>query len=363
MSSFASGQNNKMKTIKTIAEEINIAAKNYKMRDFQAIRRRIKGKSRTFKIFTGSTIHIAKKPNDNEYAFHDGGRKELQFNIGFEGDNNEWLRYGIAFSLERSQTLSDPMVLKPKILKLNEYIRKNQSELEDIRFWYYTDTRHQKQRSATLSVTPISESLIGVDTFLFFGKMSPRDTIQPMEVLFLFDRLLHIYEFVEGESPLKKNPAELNKGFQFKAGCSDKMETAIHRSQATTKAVMLHHNKLQAILHSILSQKYGEDNVGTENDTGRGSRVDLVVRDGNKHRYYEIKTSPSIRDCLRDAIAQLIEYSYWPGGNEAGALIVVSENPLTSDARCYLRMLRERFHLPIFYQHLDLKEGNLEESE
>jgi hypothetical protein len=168
---------------------------------------------------------------------------------------------------------------------------------------------------------------------------------------------------VEGNVPLRKRPAELNKGFQFKAGCSNKMEATIQRSQTTTKTVMLHHNKLQAALHSILSQKYGDDNVGTENDTGRGSRVDLVVRDGDKHMYYEIKTGPSIRDCLRDAIAQLIEYSYWPGGNEAATLIVISENPLTPDARHYLMTLRKRFHLPIFYQYFDLTQGSLEKLE
>lgn len=341
-----------MKKLHAIAEEINAAAVNYRMRDFQEIRRQIHGLSRpkTRDIFTSQTIH-------DDWAFHSGGRKEIQFNIGFEGSQNEWLRYGLAFSLEPSQTLPAPLVLKPKVLKLSEYIRENQSELEDVRFWYYSN----HQRSSTLPVTPIPEDLIRVHNFLFWGKMSRRDTIQPKEVLFLFDRLLNIYEFVEGNVPLKKQPAELNKGFQFKAGCSEKMETTIQRSPATTKAVMLHHNKLQVALHSILSQKYGDDNVGTENDTGRGSRVDLVVRDGNRHMYYEIKTSPNIRDCLREAIAQLIEYSYWPGGNEAETLVIVSENPLTPDARRFLVMLRERFHLPIFYQYIDLTHESLGE--
>ena len=79
----------------------------------------------------------------------------------------------------------------------------------------------------------------------------------------------------------------------------------------------------------------------------------------NRHIYYEIKTNPNIRECLREGIAQLIEYSYWPGGNEAETLVVVSENPFTPDARRYLVMLRERFHLPIFYQYLDLANGSL----
>ncbi len=355
------------KDIKIIAEKINEAAVNYKMRDFQESRQQIQClvKLHTRKIFSSLTIHTAKKPDDNDYAFHDGGRKELQFNIGFEDKLKKWLRYGIAFSFQRNISLKDPMVLKPKVLKLNEYTKKNQSELEDLRFWFWYDTgpTRQRKRSATLPVTPIPENLISNGNFLFWGKMSLTNTIQPEEVLFLFDRLLHIYEFVEGNAPLEKHPAELNKGFQFKPGCSTKMEASIKRSLATTKTVALTHNKLQMAIHNILSQEYGKDNVGTENDAGRGSRVDLVVHDGNKYIYYEIKTSPIIKDCLRDAIAQLIEYSYWLGGNEAETLIVISENPLTPDARRYLMMLRERFHLPIYYQHFDLSQKSLGEPE
>jgi hypothetical protein len=122
-----------MKKLSVIAEEINVAAVGYKMKDFQEIRCRIHGMlhPKTRNIFTPQTIH------DN-WAFHSGARnkKEIQFNIGFEGDRKEYLRYGLAFSLEASRTLPNPLVLKPKILKLNDYIQENLSELEDIRFWY-----------------------------------------------------------------------------------------------------------------------------------------------------------------------------------------------------------------------------------
>jgi len=343
-----------MRNLRVIADEINSFAGNYRMGQFQEIRREIHGlkhvKARD--IFTSQTIH-------DEWAFHSGGRKEIQFNIGFEGPQKKWLRYGLAFSLERSQTLPDPLVLKPKILKLNQYLRENGSELEDIRFWYYSND----ERSPTLPVSPISEELIRIPTFLFWGKMTPRDTTQPEEVLFLFDRLLDVYQYVEGNTPLRKRPAELHKGFQFKAGCSTKPESTVARSQAAIRAMILRHYKLQAALHSVLSQQFGKDNVGTENDSGRGSRVDVVVRRGKKHFYYEIKTSPCIRTCLREAMAQLFEYSYWPGGNEAERLVVVSENPMTPDARRYLLALRKRFHLPIYYQRLDLKSETLVEPE
>ena len=122
-----------MKDIRSIAQEINAAAERYRMGQFQEIRRKIRGHSRikTREIFSDQTIHEG-------WAFNSGGRKELQFNIGFEGDDEEWVRYGIAFSLEPSHTLPDPLVLKPKILRLNQYLETNLSQLEDLRFWYYT---------------------------------------------------------------------------------------------------------------------------------------------------------------------------------------------------------------------------------
>ena len=53
--------------------------------------------------------------------------------------------------------------------------------------------------------------------------------------------------------------------------------------------------------------------------------------------------------------SQLLEYSYWPGGRVAELLVVVSENPLTADAARYIELLRKKFGLPLYYQHLNLK--------
>lgn len=339
-----------MKSLPAIARELNATASSYRMREFQQIRRQIHRLSRssTNKIFTDQTIH-------ENWAFHYGGRKEIQFNIGFEGEHNEYFRYGLAFSLEASQTLPIPLVLKPKVQKLNEYIRENLAELEDIRFWYYRD----RKRSTIRPVEPIVEDLIRNGTFLFWGKLCLRDEVRPEEVLFLFDRLLDVYEFVEGSAPLSPRPAALQEGFRFRPGIGDKMETTVQLSRATVRAVMLAHNNIQKSLYTLLCEKFGADNIGTENDTGRGSRVDLVMRNKNEYVYYEIKTNPNIKDCLREAISQLVEYSYWPGGHEAKALVVVSDNPLTPDARRYVSMLRNRFQLPIYYQYLDMERGTL----
>jgi hypothetical protein len=345
-------QEEKMRDLQSVFEEINSASRSHQMGQFQAIRREIHGKTGTIdKIFTTQTMDKKNK----EWAFHWGGRTELQFNIGFEGDDRDWFRYGVAFSLERSQTLPKPLILRPRILKLNQYLAANQSRLEDLRFWYY----YKDQRSPTLPVKPISEELIRVGTFLFWGKLAPRDAINIEEVLFLFDRFLKVYQYVEGTVPLVPLSTDLREGLQFKPGCPTRAEEATGNIRAGTKSILLWHNRMLEGLYKILAAQHGEKNVGTENDAGRGSRVDLVVQDKGRYQYYEIKTGPCIRTCLREALAQLLEYSYWPGGNVAETLIVVSENCLTQDAKHFLDTLRNTFRLPIYHQQLDLLKGSL----
>jgi len=72
-----------MKDLATIAKEINSNAPNYRMGKFQDLRAQIHGLVRrpTTDLFTSQTIH-------DEWAFHLGGRKELQYNIGFEHEDS-----------------------------------------------------------------------------------------------------------------------------------------------------------------------------------------------------------------------------------------------------------------------------------
>jgi hypothetical protein len=342
-----------MKSLSAIADEINAAAENYQMGQFQELRRQIHGSARA----TGHRI-FTEKTTREDWAFHLGGRTELQFNIGFEHDEGDWFRYGIAFSLEPSQTVPQPLILEPKIRKLDQFLTRNTAQFEDLRFWYYTD-----DRSPTLPIQPIPNDAITTGAFLFWGHLCPRAEADANTVLFLFDRLLPIYLYVEGGQPATAPQTSLRKGLIFKPGCADKLQSTTAQSAATTLQVNLRHNAIQSALHKALSAQFGPENVGTENDTGRGSRIDLVVRDGPRHTFYEIKPYPCLRSCLREALGQLLEYSYWPGGNPAHQMVVVSENPITPDAARYLQSLRKQFSLPIYHQRIDVATAHLYDPE
>ena len=116
--------------------------------------------------------------------------------------------------------------------------------------------------------------------------------------------------------------------------------------------VSLRHNVLQEKLYDQLCREYGEGNVGTEHPSGNGMRVDAVVRHKNEYFFYEIKTYTNARACLRDAIGQLLEYSHWPGGQDAKRLVVVGEPELCPDGKKYVTQLSGQYDLPIEYQRI-----------
>jgi len=137
--------------------------------------------------------------------------------------------------------------------------------------------------------------------------------------------------------------------FQFVPGCSIKPSVTVASLPQRELDIQLRHNELQRALYEYLKKRYGEGEVGTELETGIGTRVDAVVRHGEHYWFYEIKTALSARACIREAMAQLLEYSFWPGAQEAKRLIIVSEAMLDADARTFLARLRDRFSLPIYY--------------
>jgi hypothetical protein len=107
--------------ITTLAEQINEAASTYHVGDLQRFRAKLHGKKAgTFKIFSALTTFGT---DWGGYAFHHGGRTELQFNVGVY-DAERKCRHGLAFSFERTQTLPDPLKqLGPKVTRFNYWVR------------------------------------------------------------------------------------------------------------------------------------------------------------------------------------------------------------------------------------------------
>jgi len=151
--------------------------------------------------------------------------------------------------------------------------------------------------------------------------------------------------------------------FTFVPGHSAKKSQTKSSYEKHSVPVDLVHNQMQTVIYRHLVKKYGRDNVGTEVDAGYGSQsIDLVVREDSGFTFYEIKTSYSVRLCVREALAQLLEYAYYPNKGNAQRLVVVSPSAVTTEVQSYLANLRERFKIPIYYQRFDPETGSLEDA-
>ncbi len=153
---------------------------------------------------------------------------------------------------------------------------------------------------------------------------------------------------------------EAPKPFAFKPGHVARKEGEVaRRGHGKTPTARLLHNQIQNALFAYLAHVHGSGAVGTEVPTGSaGTSIDVVVQANGTVTFFEIKTSGSLKKCIREALPQLLEYAYWPAEKRASKLVIVSLNKATADGAAYLEKLRG-FGLPLFHQTCRLPEGEL----
>lgn len=331
--------------IPTIAAELNTRALSHPIGQLQNIRRKLKKLDRV----PGKDIfRVGAKTVVADWACHYGGRTELQFNIGKDGSGGAMLRHGVAFSFETTQALPTIDVLKPKVRLFNEFLQLYPDKYATMRMWHFQG----HIRSDEYSPSPIPPERVKEGVFLFLGKRLPIERLNYELILNDFDELLPLYRYVESAGKLQPISMPTEAAFSFLPGCSVKAQATIATLVQTELDVTLRHNVLQAALYQRLVSQFGVENVGTELASGAGTSVDVVVCRPEGYWFYEIKTAHSPRACIRGALGQLLEYAFWPGGQEASRLTVVGESPLDRDGEEYLRQLRSRFALPIYYEQI-----------
>jgi hypothetical protein len=335
-------------TIRPIVARVNDDAATHTIGKLQELRKELKHLSRrpTAYIFSPQTTF-------DSWACHHGGRTELQFNLGLEEANGvQELRHGVAFSFQRSQALPTIDVLIPKVRLFDDFVRLHSDELADMRMWHYRGDN----RSSDYMSGPVVPELPDEGAFVFLGKRQPLGRIDYALILRDFDRLLPLYMYVESGGEVSVDSAATPSAtFVFRAGCTTRVTSTIASVAGRQLDVNLRHNALETALYDQLAAQHGAANVGTEIPNGLGTSVDMVVRQPGEYWFYEIKTALSPRACLREALGQLLEYAFGPGMQEASRLIVVGEKPLDERGRAYLRRLRERFALPLEYEHIQIE--------
>ena len=242
--------------------------------------------------------------------------------IGIHKTNeDELFRQGIAFSLQRSQALPSIDPLLPKIEKFNEYLRYNPGAFSD--FGMYYGERRSEFRSDIYTPTIITPEKVHEGVFIFMGTFAPLDQIDIDWILDDFDRLMPLYEYVEGTEKFPRTARRKKSAFSFTPGNAARKTQSSYQRKAASVDKELRHTLIQNALFKYLESLHGEDNTSGEQNTGNGTLIDVAVRTKHGHEYYEIKTALSAQGCIRDALGQLMEYAFWPGAQEAQKLIQI----------------------------------------
>ncbi|MBL6082294.1 hypothetical protein JMJ56_30420 [Belnapia sp. T18] len=289
-----------------------------------------------------------------DYAFHFGGREELQFNIGIETLIEEGdLRYGVAFSFEPSQSLPDIAPLVPKVALFNEYLRTNPAEFDGLGMWHHplgTD------RIMPGHPAPIKGALVRRGVFVFLGALGRSAEPDYNTMLDTLDRLLPLYRFVESGDGKRSSATE--------AWTEPLLQLRHHPPKRWTTANMvertldvdLRHNALQRRLCEELVRQYGEGRIGEEHPMPDGGRIDVVVDADEGRILFEIKTACTARGCIREAMGQVLDYACWPNGPRVSRVVVVGSPAPTPSETAYIGHLNQSFPLPLAYRRVVLED-------
>ncbi|MBN4079977.1 hypothetical protein JYT60_01940, partial [bacterium AH-315-C08] len=131
------------------------------------------------------------------------------------------------------------------------------------------------------------------------------------------------------------------------------------RNQKTVECSQLH-NQIQNSLLVYLSKAYPKDETQLEGRTNYATSVDLYryAADGLRY-FYEVKTYPSAKACIRAALGQLLEYAFYPDCKRADHLIIVSQAPLRENDRRYIKHLQSQFPFSLGYIQFDHDNGKI----
>lgn len=162
------------------------------------------------------------------------------------------------------------------------------------------------------------------------------------------------------DDKLKKSKAKrsFEQGIKFRQGHRSKFEGDVKRKSPETQNATMLHNHIQNNVYDILTHQYPKDQIGTEVPANTGS-IDVVRKSKTELVFYEIKTENNIKSNIRSAISQLLEYAYWNRIEGVESLVIIGPNTPTHNAVKYLKTLRDKFKLPVYYQYYDVSKREL----
>lgn len=139
-----------------------------------------------------------------------------------------------------------------------------------------------------------------------------------------------------------------------RAGVSNKAIKEVTYSKKTEDVSYIsQHSIIQNCLIKILDSNSEYVSTLLEQDF-----VDLkaTTQSGDIH-YFEIKTCDNAKQCIREALGQILEYAFYSNEEAITKMYIVGPSTATNEDKKYLALLRQRYSIPIWYLSLDYNLG------
>ncbi len=133
-----------------------------------------------------------------------------------------------------------------------------------------------------------------------------------------------------------------------------KVSTGYKRKAIAETFVNPYHKSMQEVLMKLLKKDTNYSDVKKEVEF-----VDVRgVYNNNEIHFFEIKTDTP-KNNIRQAIGQLLEYTFFPDTNKANKLYIIGDKKPNSEVAKYLNTLRDITSLNVYYKCLDMENNIL----
>lgn len=122
------------------------------------------------------------------------------------------------------------------------------------------------------------------------------------------------------------------------------------------------HKKIQNAVVGLLQNDYSNIQLEKGTDDGTRQRVDIkgFSKIENEWHFFEVKTMSAKRS-IREALGQLLEYAHYPNVDFAQKLFIIGPEPPDEEDKSYMQLLREKYHLPVWFRWYSFVKNKLHE--
>jgi hypothetical protein len=151
---------------------------------------------------------------------------------------------------------------------------------------------------------------------------------------------------IEKDEPAKSSKKQKNR----KATESKNTDTKV-RTIARSFIVTQKHNKLQEALKNKLIAQYGKEAVLLEENY-----VDIKLLLSESINFYEVKSLPYASDCIREALGQILSYTFNDKDKRKKKIIIVGQYLPNNNETEFIEWLKDNLNIEFEYENIDLND-------